>query len=355
MWTRKGKGVDLMSLRKRLAAALLSAVLALALCVPAAAEELPRHDADLYVGRITGIIRDGEGGAARLTITSETGGAYYTLLISPATVWVDAADRKMDGGAELKEGERIYAACDSGSRSDGKDSGDLLTVCAVVRNVAEEADCAFYHVVSDFAPEKDGGWQITVNGGGMYLHVNGDTTLTDYQTGEELALSQIEIGDRLMAWYGPILTAIYPAEASSQYLMRLPEAEGETLAEGAALSLIINGSESELVGRYESGVAMVPAAVVAQTLGLNASYVKGEAGRVVTIESETFAVTLAIDGGVISGTTRIEGAVGATGPLRYGREAYIEEPGVTWAPAELFRMLGQRVTLEGTKLTIGPM
>lgn len=355
MWTRKGKGVDLMSLRKRLAAALLSGVLALALCVPAAAEELPRHDATLYVGRITGIIRDSEGGVARLTITSEAGGTYYTLLISPATVWVDAAGRKMDGGAELKEGERIYAACDSGSRSDGKDSGDLLTVCAVVRNVAEEADCAFYHVVSDFAPEKDGGWQITVNGGGMYLHVNGDTTLTDYQTGEELALSQIEIGDRLMAWYGPILTAIYPAEASSQYLMRLPEAEGETLAEGAALSLIINGSESELIGRYESGVAMVPAAAVAQTLGLKASYVKGEAGRVVTIESETFAVTLAIDGGAISGTTRIEGAVGATGPLRYGREAYIEEPGVTWAPAELFRMLGQRVTLEGTKLTIGPM
>ena len=32
MWTRKGKGVDLMSLRKRLAAALLSGVLALALC-----------------------------------------------------------------------------------------------------------------------------------------------------------------------------------------------------------------------------------------------------------------------------------------------------------------------------------
>ena len=35
MWTRKGKGVDLMSLRKRLTAALLGGVLALALCVPA--------------------------------------------------------------------------------------------------------------------------------------------------------------------------------------------------------------------------------------------------------------------------------------------------------------------------------
>ena len=158
-----------------------------------------------------------------------------------------------------------------------------------------------------------------------------------------------------MAWYGPVLAAIYPAEASPRYLMRLPEAEGETLAEGAALSLVINGSESELAGRYESGVAMVPAAAVAQALGLKASYVKGEEGRVVTIESETFAVTLAIDAGVISGATRIAGAVGATGPLRYGRGAYIEEPGVTWAPAELFRMLGQRVTLEGTTLTIGPM
>ena len=84
-----------MSLRKRLTAALLSGVLALALCVPAAAE-LPKNDCTLYVGRITGIIRDSEGGVARLTITSETGGAYYTLLISPATVWVDAAGRRME-------------------------------------------------------------------------------------------------------------------------------------------------------------------------------------------------------------------------------------------------------------------
>lgn len=98
MWTRKGKGVDLMSLRKRLAAALLSAVLALALCVPAAAEELPRHDATLYVGRITGIIRDSEGGVARLTITSEAGGH----LLYPA----DLPGHRVGGRCRTKDGRR---------------------------------------------------------------------------------------------------------------------------------------------------------------------------------------------------------------------------------------------------------
>lgn len=345
-----------MRLKRRAAAALLCALLALTLCVPAAAVELPRSDSTVYVGKITGIIRDGEGGVARLTITSEAGGAYYTLLLSPATVWVDAADRKMDSGAELREGERIYAVCDSGGQADaGAESSALLTALALIRRMDGETDCAFYHVISDFAPEKEGGWKITVDQGVEELHADSAADLTDYATGESLDLSQLEAGDRIMAWYDPNLNTTYPTHAYPTHLMRLPRAAGNLPAEGAVLSLAINGADSALTGRYESGTAMVPAAAVAQALDLKASYVRGEEGRVVTIESDTFAVTLAVDQGRISGATRIEGAVGATGPLRYGKPAYIEDPGTTWAPADLFRMLGQRVTLEGTRLTIGPM
>ena len=343
-----------MSLRNRLTAALLSALLSLGLCVPAAAAERPRSDSTLYVGRITGIIRSGEGGVARLTITSEAGGAYYTLLLSPDTVWVDAAGRKLDGGAELREGELIYAACDSGGPQGGGDGGALLTACAIVRHVSEDADCAFYHVVSDFAPDKDGGWLVTVDGGGLVLRADSGTGFTDYVDGRKLELSAIETGDRLIAWYGPV-SSDRPAEAEAVHLMRLPRVQESAPAEGAALTIVIAGSASELTGRYEDGTAMVPAAAVAQALGLETAYLRDERGRVVSVASETFSVTLAIDLGLISGATRIEGAVGATGPLQYGKAAYIEEPGTTWAPAELFRMLGQRVTLEGTELTIAPM
>ena len=114
----------------------------------------------------------------------------------------------------------------------------------------------------------------------------------------------------------------------------------------------IDGVPSELTGRYESGTAMIPVAAVAQAMNLKASYEKTEEGRVVTIENDTFAVMLAVDRGTISGATRIPGAMGATGPLHYGRAPYIETPGTTWAPAEILHMLGQRVILEGTQLGI---
>jgi len=41
-----------------------------------------------------------------------------------------------------------------------------------------------------------------------------------------------------------------------------------------------------------------------------------------------------------------------TAPVKYDKMPYIVEPGTTWAPAEIFEMLGKSVTLDGTNLTI---
>ena len=54
----------------------------------------------------------------------------------------------------------------------------------------------------------------------------------------------------------------------------------------------------------------------------------------------------------IFGVTKIEGAVGMTAPVKYDKMPYIVEPGTTWAPAEIFEMLGKSVTLDGTNLII---
>lgn len=72
----------------------------------------------------------------------------------------------------------------------------------------------------------------------------------------------------------------------------------------------------------------------------------------VTVESDQFRVSLYLDRQIITGVTKIEGAVGATGPLDYGKAPYVVAPGTTWAPAEIFKMLGRTVTLEGTNLII---
>lgn len=343
---------------RRAAALLLCGLISMALCVPAAATRLPAAaagDSTLYVGRVTGIVRNAEGGAARLTITSEAGSVYYTLVIAPSTLWVDAGGRKAGSGDGLKEGELIYAACPAQAAPAAGSTytaAALLTPAVVIRGVGDDEDLAHYHLVSDFAPEKDGSWVITVDQGGLLLSADGDTRCTDYATGETLSLSALEVGDRVMVWYQQVMET-FPVQARAACLLRLPGEQTALPEEGAALTVKLGETVSgEIEGRYESGVAMVPVAAVAKAIGLSASYVKGEEGRVVTLESETFSVMLAIDQGLISGATRIEGALGATGPLDYGRSAYIEDPGVTWAPAAVFTMLGQAVELEGTQLTI---
>ena len=70
------------------------------------------------------------------------------------------------------------------------------------------------------------------------------------------------------------------------------------------------------------------------------------------MESEAFQVQLTIGSNLIVGVTRIPDAVGMTAPQDYGKAPYIVEPGTTWAPAQLFEMLGKTVSLDGTHLTI---
>ena len=75
-------------------------------------------------------------------------------------------------------------------------------------------------------------------------------------------------------------------------------------------------------------------------------------GARVTLANSDFEVTLYIDRSVVSGVTRIPGAVGATGPLNYHKAPYIVAPGTTWAPAEIFQMLGKTVEIgaDGVKM-----
>ena len=192
-----------------------------------------------------------------------------------------------------------------------------------------------------------------MDNGGLILSVSVDAGLSAYE-GDAPALADIQAGDRIMAWYDIVLTS-YPGQSGASHIMLLP-AKAEDLPkpeEGAQLTMELDGKVPNMVGRYESGVAMVPVAAVAQALGLDVTYTPNtDEGALVTVESDQFRVSLYLDRQIITGVTKIEGAVGATGPLDYGKAPYVVAPGTTWAPAEIFKMLGRTVTLEGTNLII---
>ena len=202
--------------------------------------------------------------------------------------------------------------------------------------------------------------------------VEADASVTTY-AGEKASLADLQVGSHVMAWYDIVLLS-YPGQAGTDHLMLLPgaaeEQNGETaetsapaettdpagtLQDGTELSIVLEGDMVlPVTGKVENGAAMVPVAAVAQALGYEVTYTPGENGEaaLVTVEDDSFRVNLNIGDNLIQGVTKIEGAVGMTSPMDYGMAPYIVEPGTTWAPAQLFEMLGRTVTVDGDTLSI---
>lgn len=191
---------------------------------------------------------------------------------------------------------------------------------------------------------------ITTSNGGLLISTNKGTGLTSYNSDSTPTPSDLKPGMSIVAWYDNVLLSD-PGQTHANHIILLPQAQTAP-KEGDSLKLTLNGTDLELTGRYENGVAMVPVAAAAKALGLTVPYAVEKDGPVVTVENNDFAVYLHIDQKLIYGSTKIEGAEGTTDPQDYGNAAYIEAPGTTWAHAELFAMFGKTVALVGNHLTI---
>ena len=359
-------------MKRTLSALMLSGALLCALSVPALAAEpaapqtgtsltqeetLP--DSVLYYGTVTEVVRDEDGTVSRLALSSERYGDYVMNLSADA-VWVDAGKRTASDPSDLEAGEAVYVFHSPVST---RSLPPQSAAYAVVRNMPQDMGCPMYHEV-EAVTEQDGRLTITTDNGGLLLHVNEETQCVDYATGKAVDPAHLKEGGRVMAWYDIVLTS-YPGQAGPSCLMLLPEVEEQTsadqpaeateLADGTALSIVLEGDMVLPVkGSYENGAAMVPVAAAAKALGYEVTYTPGQDGApaLVTVESETFRVNLTIGQEQITGVTKIEGAAGMTSPMKYGAAPRIEAPGTTWAPAQLFEMLGRTVTLEGDTLSI---
>ena len=242
----------------------------------------------------------------------------------------------------------------------------------MVRNVPQDVGAAKYLEVEAVTQNEDGSATITTNNGGLWLTVEADASVTTY-AGEKASLADLQVGSHVMAWYDIVLLS-YPGQAGTDQLMLLPgaaeerdgeaaetsapaetTAPAEALQDGTELSIVLEGDMVlPVTGKVENGAAMVPVAAVAQALGYEVTYTPGENGEaaLVTVEDDSFRVNLNIGDNLIQGVTKIEGAVGMTSPMDYGMAPYIVEPGTTWAPAQLFEMLGRTVTVDGDTLSI---
>ena len=362
-------------MKHKLTAYMLAGVLSLSLAVPVLAAEtgaagtgntsggqtdsvqedkLPTAaQSVLYYGKVSEIRKDAQGTMTQLVMESEAYGDYI-MNLSDQVVWIDSGNNAASDPSTLQEGEGIYVFHSSVSTQSLPPQSAAL---AIVRNIPQDITSAHYHVVEGVETQEDGSVRILTNQGELCLLVNQETGLSRYDDGTNFDPVQLKKGDRVMAWYEAVLTT-YPAQAHTRHLMLLPavsaQVEPETLQlpEGTKLTMELDGKVPNMVGRYEKGTAMVPVAAVAQALGFQVTYTPKGHTALVTVESDTFQVRLDIGNPTIYGVTKIPDAVGMTAPQNYGKAPYIVDPGTTWAPAELFKMLGKTVTLEGTNLII---
>ena len=327
---------------------------------PAQVQEEALPDSVSYYGQIKEIGRDGAGTITSLWLTSEIYGEYI-MNISSNTMWVDSGNRTASDPSTLEVGESVYVYHSPVST---RSMPPQSAAFAVVRNMPQDVGAAQYHEVEAVTQNEDGSVTVTTNNGGLWLTVSADASVTTY-AGEKATLADIKVGDHVMAWYGIVLTS-YPGQAGTDHVMILPAAAEESgtpaentetadqTQEGAQLSIVVEGDMVlPVTGKYENGVATVPVAAVAQALGYEVTYTPAQDGQepLVTVESDTFRVEIRY-GKPIFGVTKIEDAVGMTSPMEYGVAPYAVEPGTTWAPAQLFEMLGRTVTLEGDTLSI---
>lgn len=357
-------------MKRTLSALLVSGALLCAAALPAMAaesagaaqtdsaltQEETMPDSVSYYGQVQEIVRDENGTITSLWLTSERYGEYV-MNISPETVWIDSGNYSASDPSTLEVGESVYVYHSPVST---RSLPPQSAAYAVVRNFPQDVSAAKYLEVEAVTQNEDGSITITTDNGGLWLTVEQDASVTTY-AGEEASLDQVQVGDHVMAWYEVVLLS-YPGQAGTDHLMILPAAEEDTPTEtadlpqeGQDLAIVLDGDMVlPVTGKYENGVATVPVAAVAQALGYEVTYTPAERPEdtLVTVESDTFRVELRFQVPTIIGVTKIEGAVGMTAPMDYGMAPYAVAPGTTWAPAQLFEMLGRTVTLDKDTISI---
>lgn len=311
-------------------------------------------DSLLYYGALRVTARDGQGRPTQLSLTTGQG-TVLALTADENTAWVDSGKHTASDPTTLQDEEQVYVALAYDSAQAGAQLPSNGRVLAVLRNVPQDGGCAQYHVIGGIEQNSKGQYVLTTDNGGLLISAGEGTGASCYD-GSALALADLKVGDRILAWYDVVLES-YPGQTYATHIMRLngPQlSAGTQITDGTQLTLKLNGKDSAITGVARSDQPLVPVAAVARELGLQVYYdaQNGDNGPLVRVEDDQFSVRIWLRDPLIFGTTKIKDAEGTTGPLPYGELTYVQAPGTTWAPASLFQMLGYTVTLDGTTLNI---
>lgn len=348
---------------KRLCALLLSAAL-LGSSLPAALAAEPVADTTtnqtdaqkaasrvLYYGKIQSLTYEGD--ALRQVKIDSPKDGEIVFWVDENTLYLNSGEAIPAAAGDLQEGMPVYIY-----------GGSAMTMSlppqtyaeAFVLNVPQDAACASLHTIEEVTKNADGDAVILTDDGSLYLTVDKDAALSDWQTKNRLSLDDLTVGTRIFAWYQGVQES-YPAQAFTNRVVVAPALEDETEepeekpAEGSRLTIVLDG-DMVLDGweaKVENGVVMVPVRVTAETLNGTVSWDADT--RTATIDDSERMMTITPgQTEYVSAASPETDLIGMTAPVELGA-AYIDADGHLWAPAELFTVL-QGYTVETSADTV---
>lgn len=293
-------------------------------------ETAPLPDSVLYYGAISGISRNEKGNITRVQMTSESKGEVV-LYVSEDTLYVDAGERSAADVSMLKEGAGLYVFH---SPLMATSLPPQTSALVFVGNMPMDMGCPMYHEIEK-VEKRNGETVVTTDNGGLELYLTDETEMSAYAKDGS---TELKAGGHVMAWYGAVTDSL-PGQTRPSHVMVLPETEAQ-----APETILINGEKQAYTNRLEDGVYMVPVRAVAEALGLEVGYEKADGVRTITITGKDSSAVVTAHSAEAKSGDQIK---------VLDAEVYVEEPGTTWAPADVFSLLGVSVaeTADGLSFT----
>ena len=233
----------------------------------------------------------------------------------------------------IGEGDEIYVYYAPEIRETDPPQGDAV---AVLVNPDEGHTPARLLTAGEVTRNADGSLSVLAENGKIWVTLPADVPVSPLGTKNLVSLADIQLGTRFFAWYDAVAES-YPAQAAATRVVIPPQTD-------SSFSITVEGDMVLPVsGRVENGTAMVPVRATAETLGYMVGW-DGAGQRVTLSDAEGIACVFRLD--------TDDYVFGDGDSMALGAAAY-EVNGASWAPAQLFALLGEPVALREGTLQIG--
>lgn len=329
-------------MKKRLLAALMSAAMlctgvpagaAESVDTPAASAEAPRD----AVGEMATVLdlQAKSGTYSTMTVKTDTYD-QIELHFSVNTVLMDTQTGFVANEADIKKGDKVYVYYDDMVMESYPPQSYAQ---AVLVHLDDTHAPARLLTVENIVLSTDSGPTIEAENGTVLVTLPADVDIRPLATRNIVSLSDIHVGTRLFAWYDVVALSM-PGQATATKVVLPPQIDYDIT--------VVQGDIALAPGAVKNGVAMVPVRKTAEALGLTVTW-DGVSKRVLLSDGK---IESPVKIGEDSYYYKSVQAIGMTQPVSLGAAAYIQD-GVSYAPAELFAMLGTPVVLRGGALFLG--